>query len=244
MAIQRAGFDPNAIRALTFDVFGTVVDWRSSVSREVATVAGARGVHLDADAFADAWRGRYVPNMDRVRRGELPWTKLDALHRQALDELLERFGLGALAEADRAQLNEVWHRLMPWPDSVAALTQLRRRFVLATLSNGNVSLLADLARHAGLPFDCLFSAELCRHYKPDPQTYLMAIELLSLEPAAVLMVAAHNGDLRAAAVHGMSTAFVARPTEYGPNQTADLIAEAGVDVSARDLIELAELLQS
>jgi 2-haloacid dehalogenase len=192
------------IRALLFDVFGTVVDWRGGVARDVAAVAPG----IDAAGFAAAWRGGYRPAMDRVRRGELPWTKLDGLHRLILDELDP-----GLDDAEKDWLNLAWHRLDPWPDAVPGLRLLRERFVLGTLSNGNVSLLVDMARRAGLPWDCVFSAELFGHYKPDPEIYLGAVSLLSLAPPEVMLVAAHNGDLAAAASCGLATAFVGRPGE-------------------------------
>ena len=229
----------DAVKALTFDVFGTVVDWRSSIIREVEDFSRRKGVAIDAANFADEWRGAYQPSMQRVRSGELPWTRLDDLHRMSLEELLRRFGV---ADAERAEidwLNRAWHRLSPWPDSIAGLTRLRHKYVLATLSNGNVALLVNMAKHAGLPWDCVLSAELARHYKPDPETYRMAADFLGLAPYEVMMVAAHNGDLVAARAEGLRTAFVARPTEYGPRQTRDLRAEHDFDVVARDFVDLA-----
>jgi len=223
-------------------VFGTVVDWRSAVAAEVAAVASAQGVAVDAAAFADAWRGLYAPSMDRVRRGELPWMSIDALHRAALDNLLPRFGLGRLDEASRADLNRAWHRLRGWPDAPAGLLRLKPRFILGTLSNGNVALLVDMAKFAGLPWDVVLSAELFRHYKPDPEAYDGACALLDLPPARVMMVAAHNGDLRAARARGLRTAFVRRPTEYGPGQGHDLGAEEAWDVVAEDFHALAQAL--
>jgi 2-haloacid dehalogenase len=230
------------IKALTFDVFGTVVDWRGSIIAEGEALGARKGMTVDWAGLVDAWRAGYQPAMARVRRGELPWTKLDALHRMTLDRLLDEFGVRGLDERDIATLNHAWHRLRPWPDAVAGLDRLRRRFVLATLSNGNVSLLVDMAKAARLPWDCVLSAELVRHYKLDPEVYLMAAELLSLEPREIMMVAAHNGDLVAAASLGLRTAFVARPTEYGPRQTTDLKAERDFDVVARDFVDLADQL--
>ena len=230
------------IKALTFDVFGTVVDWRSSIIAEGEALGARLGIKADWAAFADAWRAGYQPAMTRVRHGELPWTKLDALHRMTLDRLLAEFGIAGLAESEVAALNLAWHRLRPWPDSVAGLARLRRRFTLATLSNGNVSLLADLSKSAGLPFDCILSAELARHYKPDPETYLMAAEMLSLEPHEILMVAAHNSDLVAASTQGLRTAFVARPKEHGPGQKTDLTAERSFNIVAGDFLDLADRL--
>jgi 2-haloacid dehalogenase len=233
---------PLAIKALTFDVFGTVVDWRSSLIRETEALGARKGIAIDWTGLVDAWRGGYKPAMDRVRRGELPWTKLDALHRVTLDRLLREFGVSGLDEGEIDALNRAWHRLTPWPDAVAGLTRLRRRYVLATLSNGNVSLLTDMAKAAGLPWDCILSAELVRHYKPDPEAYRMAAELLSLERHQIMLVAAHNGDLVAAAAQGLRTAFVARPTEYGPHQDKDFKAEHAFDIVARDFGDLADQL--
>jgi 2-haloacid dehalogenase len=211
----------NGIKALLFDVFGTVVDWRSGVIRDVSTVARQTGAEIDAAAFADAWRAGYGPAMDLVRREELPWTKLDDLHRRILDGLLGEFGLTGLDQTQRDWLNACWHRLDPWPDVPDGLRRLKRRFVVATFSNGNVSLLVDMAKRAGLPWDCVFSAELFRRYKPDPEVYRGAVGLLSLSPPEVMLVAAHNGDLGAAAGQGLATAFVSRPAEMGPGGPAE-----------------------
>src|SRR5437879_3226979 len=215
------------LRALAFDVFGTVVDWRSSVAAEVAAAAARHGRTVDAERFADAWRGRYRPSMDRVRRGEIAWTALDDLHRASLDELLDGSDLALLDAAEREELNLAWHRLRPWPDAVEGLRRLRRRFALCTLSNGNVALLVDLARAGELPFDCILSAELCHAYKPDPRTYRLPPALLRLRPEQVLMVAAHPDDLRAAAAEGLRTAYVRRPLEWGEGATAAADVPAG-----------------
>jgi 2-haloacid dehalogenase len=229
------------VDALLFDVFGTLVDWRTSLIDELTAFAAARGLTVPVAALVDDWRGAYVPSMDGVRRGSLPWTCLDALHRLSLDALLAREGLD-LAEADRAHLARAWHRLRPWPDTVPGMTRLRARYPLGSLSNGNVALQVHLARFAGLPFDVLFSAEQFRRYKPDPEVYLGACAWLALPPARVMLVAAHNRDLDGARAVGMHTAFVARPTEYGPRQDRDLAPSAGVDVAASDLVELADRL--
>ena len=230
------------VQALTFDVFGTVVDWRGSIIREGEALGAAHGLDVDWAAFADAWRGGYRPSMARVRSGELPWTKLDALHRMILDELLDKFGIRNLSEADKQHWNRVWHRLTPWPDSVPGLTRLRQHYVLATLSNGNVALLTNMAKHGGLPWDCILSAEIVRHYKPDPETYLGAADLLGLQPSEVMMVAAHKSDLKAAQAVGLRTAFVERPLEFGPGVEVDVGPDPVIDVHARDFNDLADQL--
>ena len=233
-----------AVKALVFDVFGTVVDWRTSVAREVAAVAKGKGVVVDAEKFADAWRAGYGPSMNRVRTGELPWTKLDDLHRSTLDAIVANFGLAALTDAERADLNHAWHRLDPWPDSVAGLTRLKKRFTIAPLSNGNIALMADLAKHARLPWDAILGAELVRHYKPDHEVYESAASFLDLPRGDVMMVAAHLGDLRAAKQVGLRTAFVARPHEFGSNGKPDLQPDASVDISAKDFNDLARQLDA
>ena len=231
------------VQALTFEVFGTVVDWRGSIIAEGPALERECGLpSIDWPRFADAWRAGYTPAMDRVRRGELPWLKIDQLHRMILDGLLRDFGLAGLSEAALDHLNRVWHRLRPWPDSVPGLTRLQRRFVITTLSNGNMSLLVNMARNAGLPWDCVISAELFRHYKPDPQTYRGCAELLDVAPGELLMVASHKSDLRAAKRVGLRIAFVRRPMEFGSSATADLKAEADFDFNADSIEELAALL--
>ncbi|GAC1451375.1 MAG: haloacid dehalogenase type II [Vulcanimicrobiaceae bacterium] len=233
----------DSLEALLFDTFGTLVDWRTSLIDDLTAFGGRRGLRVDWIAFVDAWRDAYVPSMERVRRGEQQWTTLDGLHRASFDDLATRYGIERdLDEADRAWCVDRWHRLRPWADVVAGLTRLRTRYIVGTLSNGNVRLLADLARSARLPMDLLFSAETFRRYKPDPQTYLGAAELLATKPGNIMMVAAHNGDLRAARALGMRTAFVLRPTEYGPHQSSDLAAAGEVDIAVRDLGELADRL--
>jgi 2-haloacid dehalogenase len=233
---------PEGVKALAFDVFGTVVDYRTTIVAEGERLGRARGIKIDWAAFADAWRGRYRPAMDRVMRGELPWTKLDALHRAALDELLADFGVRGLSEGEKNHLNGVWHRLRPWGDSVPGLLRLKSRFVLATLSNGNVRLLVDMAKNAGLPWDLVFSAELARAYKPDPRAYQMLQELLMLGSKEIMMVAAHQGDLRAAQELSFRTAFVMRPLEYGPQAVPDLTADPSFDVVATGFVDLARQL--
>jgi 2-haloacid dehalogenase len=246
-ASQAASAQLTGVKALVFDVFGTVVDWRTSVAAEVEALAKRKGVKVDGTAFADAWRAQYAPNMNRVRTGELPWTTLDRLHRMALDRLLPEFGLTGLGEDETASLNRAWHRLRPWPDSVQGLTRLKRRFIIAPLSNGNVALMTNMAKNAGLPWDCILGAELARHYKPDPEVYQSAADFLDLTPDQVMMVAAHLGDLRAAKARGLRTAFVARPDEYGhgPNsRRPDLVPDESVDLSARDFVHLAAQLRA
>lgn len=231
-----------AVRALTFDVFGTVVDWRTSIIEEGRLLGREKGTDIDWEAFADAWRGRYQPSMSRVRDGEIPWTNLDSLHRASLDELLEEFGINGLDEREKDHLNRAWHRLRPWPDSVEGLTRLKRKYILATLSNGNVALLVNMAKNAGLPWDAVLGAEPARHYKPQPQAYLITAELLGLAPHQCMLVAAHNDDLVAAGTLGFRTAFVPRPTEYGPDQKTNLRAEHDFDLVGKSFVDLAEQL--
>ena len=232
-----------AVRALTFDVFGTVVDWRTSIAREGRALGAAKGLDVDWVAFADEWRALYQPQLESVRSGQRPWTRLDDLHRMSLEQLLDQHGIRGLSEAEIDHFNRAWHRLDPWPDVPAGLARLKRRYPLATLSNGNVSLMVHLARHAGLPWDAILGAEVTRHYKPQPQCYLGTAELLGLPPAQCMLVAAHNEDLLAAAGVGYRTAFVARPTEYGPAQSKNLRAEHDFDLVARDFGHLADLLE-
>lgn len=227
------------IKAIVFDVFGTCVDWRSSVADEVNALAKRKGLAVDGAKFADAWRAQYGPTMNRVRTGELPWTRLDQLHRMSLDTLLVDFGITGLTEAEIAELNRAWHRLRPWPDVVSGLTRLKSQCIIAPLSNGNIALMTSMARNAGLPWDCILGAELVRHYKPDLEVYRSAHEFLDLEPGQVMMVAAHLSDLKGAAAVGLRTAFVPRPLEYGPGAKVDLEPEPWVDVTARDFNQLA-----
>jgi len=227
------------VKAILFDTFGSVVDWRSSLINEFTPWGEARGLKVDWVAFADAWRSAYAPSMDRVRKGELPWTILDVLHRQSLDRLVGEFGITGLSEAELDHMNRVWHRLHPWPDSVAGLTRLKTRHIIAPLSNGNVALLVNLAKFADLPWDMVFGSEISHHYKPDPEVYLGACSMLGLQPGQVMMAAAHNYDLGAARALGLRTGFFARPTEYGPNQTKDVKATSDWDVIATDIEDLA-----
>jgi 2-haloacid dehalogenase len=230
-------------KALVFDVFGTCVDWRSSIAREGEALGcglGATGV--DWLAFADAWRAQYQPQMETVRSGQRPWTTLDVLHREALDTVLPVFGLDAMSVVDRDDLTRAWHRLDPWPDVIEGLTRLKTRYIIAPNSNGNIALLVNMAKRAGLPWDAILGAEIARAYKPRPEVYLGCAGALGLAPSAVMMVAAHNGDLIAAAACGLQTAFVPRPTEHGPGQISDLAPEREFDVVATDFIDLANQL--
>ena len=234
-------------KALTFDVFGTVVDWRASIAREGRAFGARHGIDADWERFADDWRGLYQPSMSRVRDGERPWVRLDDLHRESLRTLLGELGVAigdgvGVSDAAVDDFNRAWHRLDPWPDVVKGLARLKRRFVLATLSNGNVALLVNMAKRAGLPWDAVLGAEVARRYKPQPEAYLTTAELLGLAPGECMMVAAHNDDLRAAGSLGFRTAFVRRPEEHGPGQTRDLRAEDDFDVVADDFIGLAETL--
>lgn len=229
----------NSVKALTFDVFGTVVDWRSSIIREGQILSANKGFEVDWPEFADRWRGGYTPAMNRVRSGELPWTKIDDLHRLILDELVEEFNLSGLSEQELDHFNKAWHRLTPWPDTVSGLNRLKTKYIITTLSNGNVSLLTNMAKNAGLPWDAVLSAELAKHYKPAPEAYLTAADLLSLPPEQVMMVAAHPGDLRAAARAGLRTAYVIRPLERGPGREVDRNEDGEFDYTADDFVDLA-----
>ena len=233
---------PSSIRALTFDVFGTVVDWRGSIIREGRALGKQKNLKVDWAVVADAWRDGYKPAMDRVRKRHLPWMRIDQLHRLILDDVLAKLHIDTLTAQDRDHLNLAWHRLRPWPDARSGLKRLKKRYVLATLSNGNMSLLVNMARNAGLPWDCVLSAELFRHYKPDPETYLGAAALLGLQPSEVLMVAAHKDDLQAAKRCGLRTAFVRRPLERGPDAKVDLSSDASFDFNTDDFSDLAAQL--
>ena len=234
------------VKALVFDTFGTVVDWRGSIIAEgqawSASRAGAPNATIDWARFADRWRDGYAPAMERVRKGELPWTKLDDLHRMLLNDLLKEFGMKGLSEAEIDHWNKVWHRLKPWPDAVAGLTRLKKKYIIAPLSNGNVSLLTEMAKNSGLPWDLILSAELAKHYKPDREAYLTAVNLLGLKPGEVMMAAAHSGDLRAAASFGLRTGFIYRPNERGPGGKADHAKADEFDVVSNDIGDLATKL--
>jgi len=226
----------NKPKVIAFDIFGTVVDWHGSISAEVQKLK----LPVDANAFATAWRKGYQPAMARVRSGELPWTKIDDLHRMILDEILQEFAITHLSESDKRHLNLVWHRLNPWPDTVRGLTQLKSKFTIVTLSNGNLGLLANMAKNAALPWDLILSAEVFRHYKPDPETYLGVAEIFDLQPLEVMLAAAHKDDLLAAHHCGLQTAFIERPFEYGRNHIRqDLHQESFTNYHAKDIMDLA-----
>ncbi|CAN5421158.1 haloacid dehalogenase type II [soil metagenome] len=232
----------SAPRVLAFDVFGTVVDWRTSIIGELEMFGENHGLAEDWPTFADDWRAGYPAAMQRVRTGELPWLKIDALHRLILDELLDRAGIGSMPDLDVGELNRAWHRLDPWPDSVGGLARLKERFTITTLSNGNMSLLTDMAKHAGLPWDCVISAELFQHYKPDPEAYLGCADLLDVAPGELMLVAAHPSDLRSAREVGLMTAYVARPLERGPDRRPPRVDDGEFDFTATDFFDLAAQL--
>ena len=231
-----------SVRALAFDVFGTVVDWRSSIVRELEQFGERHGLQQDWPTFADNWRSGYAPAMDQVRRGELPWTRIDDLHRTILEELLGAAGITSICVEDVDELNRAWHRLDPWPDSIAGLTRLKEKFTITTLSNGNMSLLTNMAKRAGLPWDCVISAELFHHYKPDREAYLGCADLLGVPPDQLMLVAAHPGDLKAARAAGLRTAYVARPLEFGVGREPHRVEPDEFDAVATDFIDLADQL--
>jgi 2-haloacid dehalogenase len=224
---------------LLFDVFGTVVDWRTSLQRWFQQFGREHNLEADWVGLVDDWRAAYEPSMARVRQGERPYVTLDVLHRESLDALLPQYGLENVLESDRRQMVRAWRWLDPWPDTIAGLTRLKRKYVIGTLSNGGLGLLVDMAKYAGLPWDVALSADLFQHYKPDPAVYLGAAELLARPASALMLVAAHNYDLAAARSHGYRTAFVARPAEYGPRQKRDFGPEDTWDYSVKSLEELA-----
>jgi 2-haloacid dehalogenase len=227
-----------SVEVLAFDIFGTVVDWHASIVREMA----ALHPEVDGDAFALAWRAGYRPAMARVMSGELGWTLIDDLHRMVLDQILPLFGLDHLDEEARRRLNRVWHRLDPWPDAVEALQRMKRRYLLCTLSNGNIGLLTRMAKRAGLPWDCVLSAEVFKAYKPDPATYLGVARVFDLAPSQVMLVAAHHDDLEGARACGLRTAYVERPLEFGAGHPKDVGARSANDLHSRNLSDLAEQL--
>jgi 2-haloacid dehalogenase len=228
--------------AIVFDTFGTVVDWRSSLIADLSKFGESKGITADWTSLVDAWRAAYHPSMDRVRKGELPWTKLDDLHRASLDHLVSQFGIKGLTEEDLVHINKGWHRLHPWADSVPGLTRLKSRFIIGPLSNGNVSLLLNMAKFSGIPWDMIFGSDLFGHFKPDPETYLGVARILDLQPNQVMLAAAHNNDLAAARRTGLLTAFFPRPTEYGPHQKKDTHADQDWDIVATNIQDLATQL--
>lgn len=231
----------DGIRALFFDVFGTLVDWRSSIAREAAAILRPQGIELDWDAFADAWRAEYQPGMEEVRSGTIPFSKLDVLHRRNLERFLPRLGVKGLSEATLSDLTLAWHRLDAWPDVPAALARLKTKFLIAPVSNGNISLMADLARRNSFAWDAILGAEITGDYKPKPRVYEAACAAFDLDPAHCMMVAAHSNDLEAAAASGLRTAHIARPNEHGQGkgETAPIVP---VDFAAKDLADLATQL--
>jgi 2-haloacid dehalogenase len=243
---QDSGRAVASVKALVFDTFGTVVDWRGSIVKEGAAWERTRGVAhgnpVDWGRFADRWRAGYAPSMEKVRKGEMPWTNLDHLHRALLEDLLKEFHIEGLSEEEKDHWNRVWHRLEPWPDSVAGLTRLKKKYTIAPLSNGNVALLADMAKHAGIPWDLILSAELARHYKPDREAYLTAVDLLELKPEEVMMCAAHTGDLKSARSFGLRTGFIHQPNEYGPMRKADDAKPGDFDVVSSGMLDFAAKL--
>ena len=226
------------VRVLAFDVFGTVVDFCGSIAREVE----ALGLGVDGEKFALAWRAGYLPAMQRVRSGELGWTRIDDLHHMILDTVLPKFGLESMSEEARQHLNLAWHRLDPWPDSVEGLTRLKRKYTICTLSNGNLGLLCNMAKRAGLPWDLILSAEVFRHYKPDPETYLGVADVFGIRPEQVMLVAAHSEDLRAARACGLPSAFIHRPREFGSRENRDVGDDPAFKFRCTSLVELADRL--
>jgi 2-haloacid dehalogenase len=229
-----------SVKALVFDVFGTLVDWRSSIIHEGTAWGKTKQLQIDWARFADRWREGYGPAMNKVRKGELGWTKIDDLHRMILEQLLKEFRIEGLTEEEKDRWNRVWHRLKPWPDTVAGLTRLKKRYVIAPLSNGNIALLTNMAKNAGLPWDAILGAELVKRYKPDREVYLSAADFLGVKPHEVMMVAAHRGDLDAAHACGLRTAFIHRPHEFGPGRTPDKANQGDFDIVSSDTVDLAK----
>ena len=232
------------VKAMTFDVFGTVVDWRSSIAREAKMMGEQKGFDFDWDNFADKWRAGYGPSMNKVRTGELPWTKIDVLHRMILDELLSEYNITNLTESEKDHFNRAWHRLDPWPVSVPGLTELKKNYVISPLSNGNVALLVNMAKYGGLPWDTVLSAELAQHYKPDPEAYQSTSEFLGFPIEQIMMVAAHKNDLKSAKGQGMMTGYIPRPKEHGPNTTVDSNPEDYIDIIGENFVDFANKMQS
>lgn len=231
--------DVSSVKAVLFDVFGTVVDWRGSAITELAAFGARKGIKADWAQVTDEWRALYQPSMEEVRSGRRPWTILDVLHGESLDKLVVKYKLGPITPDERSHLVAIWHRLKPWPDVVAGLTRLKTRYIIGTLSNGNVGLLTRLAKNGGLPWDVVLSAETARAYKPLPQAYSRSADLLNLRPHELMLAAAHNSDLAAAQGCGFATAFIPRPTEYGPHQKLDIKPEGNWSIVAADFADLA-----
>lgn len=234
--------DVSAVKVLVFDVFGSVVDWRGSIERDLTAWGKDSGVQADWGALALSWRHLYQPKMQQVRSGQRPWTLLDDLHRESLEELLPKFGLATLTPDQLDHINRVWHRLDAWPDAIAGLTRLKSKYLIGPLSNGNIALLANMAKHAGLPWDLSFSTEWFKAYKPMPAAYLGVAHAMNVKPSEVMLCAAHNDDLKAARAQGLKTAFWPRITEYGAAQTLDFKAEESWDIVATDIRDLAHQL--
>ena len=234
--------DVNNIKALVFDVFGTVVDWRTSIASEAKQCLSKKGYELDWVLFADSWRAKYQPAMEKVRTGGRGFVRLDILHMENLIEVLKDFDIKSVTETELNYLNRAWHRLLPWSDSVPGLLRLKKKFIIGTMSNGNVALMVNMAKNGGLPWDVILGAEPAQAYKPEPKTYLTGVDWLNLKPSEVLMCAAHNTDLLAAGAQGLKTAFIARPTEYGPNQKHDFKAEHDFDYISENMLDLADKL--
>ena len=238
-----AKIDLSKIKAVVFDTFGTVVDWRSGVAREAAPFITRHGLAIAPEEFASAWRKRYHPSMEPIRAGQRPYTPLDVLHRENLMALLAEIAPDArFAEDELADLTKAWHRLDPWPDSIPGLTRLKSRYIIGPLSNGNIALLVNMAKRAGLPWDVILGADVSRAYKRHPQAYTATVEVLGIRPGELMLVAAHNDDLAAARRCGLATGFIARPTEHGPGQTTNLEPAEDWDVIADDIVGVAERL--
>jgi 2-haloacid dehalogenase len=232
------------VRAVLFDTFGTVVDWRSGISSAVRAFAAGRALTLDPEQFADAWRAHYQPSMERVRSGQRPYVSLDALHRENLDTVLRAHDIdpGGFAPGELTSLAAAWHYLPPWSDSVEGIRQIKRDFIVGPLSNGHTALLVDMAKAAGLPWDVILGSDISRAYKPSPDAYRKPAALLGLDPGEVMLVAAHHSDLDGARRAGLATAFIARPAEYGPHQAGDLTASDDWDLTAKSITNLARQL--
>jgi 2-haloacid dehalogenase len=239
---QAPGSSVPLVKALVFDVFGTIVDWRGSIIEEGIAWGKAKQLNIDWASFADRWRAGYGPAMNKVRTGELPWTKLDDLHRMILEQLLQEFKIDGLTEKEKDHWNRVWHRLKPWPDCVKGLSRLKNKYTIAPLSNGNIAIMTDMAKNSGLPWDAILGAELVRHYKPDQEVYISAADFLGIRREEVMMVAAHSGDLKAARNCGLRTGYIYRPNELGPGSRVEKAAPGEFDIISTDTINLAEQL--